>query len=110
MDPGEGTAKWLSEYGPWAVVVLCLLAIAVLWRRLIVEREAADAREATATKTHEERILAVTTSHKAEMAAVVDRLIASSNAQVEKFSNLADQNAKVVEALTRRVRPKGEGT
>lgn len=116
MDPGEGTAKWLSEYGPWAVVVLCLVAIGVLWRRMIARdvaieslNKAHDLVLEALHKEHNERVLAITKEHKAEMAAVVDRLIASSNAQVDKFSNLAEQNARVVEALTRRVQPKPKG-
>lgn len=93
MDLGETTAGWLQTYGPWAVVVLCLIAIAVLWRTLSAER-----------KEHDLQLERIAKEQKTEMAALLDRLVAASNSQIQKFSDLAEQNSRVIEALSRRVR------
>jgi hypothetical protein len=96
---GSETAEWLSRYGPWGVVVIFLGAIIALWSRLNKER---DARV--------EQLAQLGKDHKAEMAALLDRLVAASNTQVDKFADLAEQNSRVIEALTRRVKPAREGS
>lgn len=100
MDPGTGTdvAEWLENYGPWAVVVLCIGAIVVLWRQLITDR-----------KAHSDQLERIGKEQKAELTVVLDRLIEATNTQVEKFANLAEQSGRVVDALTRRVKNRDGG-
>lgn len=96
MDPGTDTAEWLQTYGPWAVVVLCIAAIAVLWRRLNDERAARDVQLAALHK-----------EHKAELGVLVDRLIAARSSEGEKLAQLVEQNARVIEGLSRRMMRRG---
>lgn len=100
MVPQEasGAAEWFERYGAWAVVVVCLFAIVVLWRQVTAER-----------KDHTAQLERIGKEHKAEMTILLDRLITVTNAQVEKFSNLAEQSGRVVDALTRRVKSPTDG-
>lgn len=95
MNPSAGTdiAQWLQTYGPWAIVVICMGAIVVLWRQITTERD-----------KRIEQIERLGKEHKAELTVVLDRLIEATNTQVEKFANLAEQSGRVVDALTRRVK------
>ncbi len=109
-----GTAEWLQTYGPWAVVVLCLGGMGILWRALSAARTLDDTKDEKHReqlerigKEHREQLERIGKEHKVEMATLLDRIVAGSNTQVDKFSGLAEQSARVVEALTRRVRKPG---
>ena len=101
--PGAGTAEWLREYGPWALVVVCFSVIGFLYRAY---SKARDAHEA-ALIAHTEEIKELNAEHKKEMEDIVNRLIETSTTQVREYHMLAEKIALVVDSLSKRLEGRG---
>jgi hypothetical protein len=101
--PGAGTAEWLREYGPWALVVVCFSVIAFLFAALGKSRDA----HAKVLADHTAEIKAINEAHKKEMSGIVDRLIETSTTQVREYHALAEKIALVVDSLTKRLGDRG---
>lgn len=101
--PVAGTAEWLREYGPWALVVICFSVIAFLFAALSKARDATVAAQIA----HTGEIKEINEAHKKEMSGIVDRLIETSTTQVREYHMLAEKIALVVDSLTKRLGERG---
>jgi hypothetical protein len=83
----------LTIYGPLGVLALVGLSAAThMFRVVQAER-----------KTSQEQLNKLTSEHKAEMQAMVDRYIQTATTQIEQYHNLAEKLHGVVESIGRRL-------
>lgn len=97
MDPATATAL---QYGALGLMTVSAGAIIkTLWKSLSDERLA---RTADAV-THRKELDACNATHKAEMAALVERLIVASSTMTGEYHTLAERMTSVLESLSKKL-------
>lgn len=97
MDPATAT---VIQYGALGVMALAAGGIVkILWKSLNVERQA----RLDDAKTHRKELDACNAMHKAEMAALVERLIVASSTMTEEYHTLAERMTSVLESVQKRL-------
>ncbi len=91
-------ADWLSQHGPWGLVVVAFAAILYLFRTLSTERAA-----------HTEEIKQLGLTHKSEMSVLLNRLIETSTKNIEEYHKLANGVTVVLSSIERQLTKRAGG-
>jgi len=109
MDPSP-----LVQYGALGILALAATSVCgVLWKRLSTQQDANTKRlEELGTnqakqieelgETHAKRLETLTTEHKAEMRALLERLIDGHQTQIAEHHKLVERMTNVLDSMSRK--------